>query len=871
MKTADMSLADMPLVEISQSASFKRLLSLARKSRVDTEKLRDILWQITAHCHLIGLVAAAYNLREMLDLIPDTWNEAVRESGIKEWALILDWIIDNRDTLTKEMGEHVTRQTNTSGRNPMSGHGLSTFSAYGALCEPIMGRPDNRRYLLIMGQFIIAYIIAIKETPSSTREDYEGNGLERKWSFLPNGVESAARAVRRTADTRYSDFLAENDADGTHGEFIESLGVQIELEESSAIEKRLAGEHESKEERACRSDMKALANFLEKCHGLRDWREKDGGGSIGSGGHQWIGRILEMHQTITCEHLNDGDDEDPYFDWGSVDLVKIRPITPRQKQMLLESDSHPDEALSENDIVLDHQDCRELTRDAGSFAQAAVAKAKHITRSNQLFEWTYHGLTIHEIASVLHTAGEAYRELTAKNAAKREDKRLMEALTLIHIMLWTGSDADRAASIRICIEGMSTTEELAVVIPKNQNIDKICWRIAALGPDYKTDLQGTPGQTRTNDAYLDLPDYIGVAPFINRIMSGRAGVIHNASLFETQPQILIREATRWLNDRFPDKRITMHKIAEALWLQIVAETGDPATASLVTGRMHTLARVRIFYSTLSVRYLQQQYEKVVLRLTGMLYQVVGKRRPKAHPWLPNGISQGAIGARLCPTVQAVKDMFEKLIADIRAASRFTDRKQFIEYHNLYTLYCILFFGYVTGYRAVTTPYLELADIQFSRKFASLSDKDDANNHKTRMVLASKLLEDQMKSYDDHIASVKQQIGAMPSKIENEPCFFLNEQFRPIEVRPGTIHPLLTKYLNVRANTHRRFLRSELIERGCECEAVDAFLGHWQRGEEPHGRYSSFLYEEYLETLNNHLTGLLDKIGLTKILRSRFSV
>jgi hypothetical protein len=93
---------------------------------------------------------------------------------------------------------------------------------------------------------------------------------------------------------------------------------------------------------------------------------------------------------------------------------------------------------------------------------------------------------------------------------------------------------------------------------------------------------------------------------------------------------------------------------------------------------------------------------------------------------------------------------------------------------------------------------------------------------------------------------------------------------PILVRPKLIEPLLKPYLDVAANTHRRFLRTELVERHCPHEIVDAFMGHWQHGEEPFGQFSSFSFAHYVATLRRYLEPLLTEIGIMQSISSRLS-
>ena len=89
----------------------------------------------------------------------------------------------------------------------------------------------------------------------------------------------------------------------------------------------------------------------------------------------------------------------------------------------------------------------------------------------------------------------------------------------------------------------------------------------------------------------------------------------------------------------------------------------------------------------------------------------------------------------------------------------------------------------------------------------------------------------------------------------------------VEARPKEIERLLKGYLNVKANTHRRFLRTELIERGCLPEVVDACMGHWIIGEAPHGQYSSFNFGQYIHILKEAMQKLHADIGLQAVIQS----
>ena len=84
-----------------------------------------------------------------------------------------------------------------------------------------------------------------------------------------------------------------------------------------------------------------------------------------------------------------------------------------------------------------------------------------------------------------------------------------------------------------------------------------------------------------------------------------------------------------------------------------------------------------------------------------------------------------------------------------------------------------------------------------------------------------------------------------------------------EITPGNIYDqmgLVSGYTTHRVNAHRKFIRTELTERGCPSEALAAFMGHWLRGEEPQDAYSTFCPAVYAQVLDEWITPLLRELG-----------
>ena len=72
--------------------------------------------------------------------------------------------------------------------------------------------------------------------------------------------------------------------------------------------------------------------------------------------------------------------------------------------------------------------------------------------------------------------------------------------------------------------------------------------------------------------------------------------------------------------------------------------------------------------------------------------------------------------------------------------------------------------------------------------------------------------------------------------------------------------LMQDFLPFPVNIHRRFVSSELLDAGCPPEIVSAWMGHWHRGEEPWGKFSSFSFHDYVSVLESFLDPLIEYLG-----------
>jgi hypothetical protein len=91
---------------------------------------------------------------------------------------------------------------------------------------------------------------------------------------------------------------------------------------------------------------------------------------------------------------------------------------------------------------------------------------------------------------------------------------------------------------------------------------------------------------------------------------------------------------------------------------------------------------------------------------------------------------------------------------------------------------------------------------------------------------------------------------------------LKNNLKALTVSKGKIEEICVQHLNYElpANANRHYLRTRLLKRGCPRDVIAAFMGHWEYGTEPWGRFSSLSPHTYRENLERYLLPVLKKDG-----------
>lgn len=81
------------------------------------------------------------------------------------------------------------------------------------------------------------------------------------------------------------------------------------------------------------------------------------------------------------------------------------------------------------------------------------------------------------------------------------------------------------------------------------------------------------------------------------------------------------------------------------------------------------------------------------------------------------------------------------------------------------------------------------------------------------------------------------------------------------MRPGRLAPFLSQHTDLPLNSNRKFIRSQLFEKGISSHAIDTLLGHASRGEPFWGACATRSFREIANEVLEGLDSLVEKINL----------
>jgi hypothetical protein len=220
--------------------------------------------------------------------------------------------------------------------------------------------------------------------------------------------------------------------------------------------------------------------------------------------------------------------------------------------------------------------------------------------------------------------------------------------------------------------------------------------------------------------------------------------------------------------------------------------------------------------------------------------------------------QAFIGCRAFPTLDCVReaiaitrDSFRVFVG--RSSGRFDN-------WNKAVLHVIWHQQFAIGARSSRQIYIAPSAFNTKSGFARLTDKDNKNGYKSRLVWMPPALVWQMRELEKARYFIIPGAVGRPRRLPfGEITFVSDGDLLESITRKGIIR-VSGEFFPFPVNTPRRVMRYLLKSRGLSPEYVDVFMGHWRERREPWGKWSSLDYSDYLACLRQLVPEILSDLG-----------
>jgi hypothetical protein len=883
-----------------ESVGHKLLLDAAEENGIDRNRVRQLLWLLNAPPDIDGIAAVLTNLVEVLEAAEEQWPDILDLQNLK-------WVHDLIETLHNVIKKLPSLQTSTQhgGRDWLERNAL-----YCAIRTKFTLPPEYQaQYRLLQAHYFFAHTAWLERnvrnpaTPTDIT-DYESYGEANVWPALRVDPYHAGLCIRDMAKANYwgwtREFLDKLPVKETPRQLLAHASVEMKTEiQEFLVQKK----------------VNYLSDYLRQIYGIKD-RVRGHGSPPGPRHSSEIGDPedpwLNFGTLSDWETAHDSIPEVPPLVLPPPDTMAPAPpssepitnLAPPGTSAESDVDANDDnqvlgdeyEGEEETESFAGSLDCEEpaYEESPGSFSGRSEGAVNQIIRKQKMFSFAIERLGARELRPlgrgcqllIFELLDFAQRKIPLNKHPERRpgDSQLralaeVEALLFLLIMLWTGSDAERTASLIVARnESFLRNEPLAIVCDSRSWPSVGVIRIRVPFPKYRSEQTPMPNSDCRRTEYIYLPDEMNLSAAIRHYAGMRKLGAERYQPFPGGPERYQTNARLLLRAWDPSGRLTLNKIASALFERVMSLTGDDAVAAtMITGNRHRLSNVAMHYACRELSVIQDVYRRTVLRHGGE----IDREGPRSWRF-PSDVSDpspahlqlrrkymgkrpdaACVGRRLCPRTDRFQQAFHNLIEVLSNKPYAPGSDQvWIAFHNQYTFYTVWMFALATGVRKMVTPYLDVREVSPINGVAKLRDKDGDSGIKAKLVWIPDLVVKQMQHYADHLEFIHERFGIAAVDL---PCFFLSEEGRIKQVRPKTMGPYVSTYLpGFPIDIHRRFMFNALLDFGCPPEVVRIWMGHAIAGEEWWRDDATFSHQEYRQHLCEFLVPILDYLELKPV-------
>ncbi len=318
--------------------------------------------------------------------------------------------------------------------------------------------------------------------------------------------------------------------------------------------------------------------------------------------------------------------------------------------------------------------------------------------------------------------------------------------------------------------------------------------------------------------------------------------------------------------KYPGLEINLKKVEQYL-LNAALHDYDAVYSAYFTGKSTMHSHSKLFYTRLKESDIQSKYMQFwEQRLIGLACSNIEFQT--LNEW-PDMASEEFVGSALVPRKDVVKKINKEFKTELETLP-VLGLEALLKYHQVYSLYTLFFFSYATGYRGVHDILPNWRLMSDDLKWVVISDKDDLDSSHARMTYLNSMMRQQLSFYFKHLKTL---LGKLPLldfelytkvleafrdwelhisyrkegdrfvfDLEGLPVFF-HIDFKKKSIEALSLNHFLTQlhknqHIGLPVNGGRHLLRTQAISESIPSDLLDAFLGHFIYGFEPHSSYSA---------------------------------
>jgi len=471
--------------------------------------------------------------------------------------------------------------------------------------------------------------------------------------------------------------------------------------------------------------------------------------------------------------------------------------------------------------------------------------SKQIAKDNQLLRFDWKELSNYDITALI-------TEISKGMPDKQSD---LNAYSYLHLMLWTGQSAAVICNLEIDAKSITNSYHREGYL-----------RLISKGPKLKRDPKEYHSIHR-----VEKQDYLNLALPECAVEVINTAIANNPELLSAPYKRINQICTGKLShikNKHATKRLTIVRIQKHHFRLLSRMPGsDISTAALTLNSDDLLARTKHHYSSFNSESLEETFRESCCQIL----QTTGSNQTFT-PTVNFGQTKH-VGTPLRLKADIVRETVHKLQNEINSQLESISKgvattKDIILYHNTYSTYTALMFCFGTGHRRAKTPYINRTEWDRLTQFGCIRDKDTADYQHSRLVWIPDICIQQMKNYREHILNIYRMTGLQVTEDmlvpQNYPeLFFIHRKRAYVDYKTFAKKMAEIGY-DFEGHPQRHFLKSELQERGCDPEILEAYLGHWNTGQEPWVRSSSLHPADFRKELKKYLPPLLASLDFKAI-------